>query len=99
MNKRKAFKVNINSRVVVDAVFFYKMQLNYSRPSLRDIGVKDKDRIIVINISVMLIEDRKREKERMRGDGINTQKLSEADLLVVCLTVCGFSFKEKMFYI
>lgn len=71
INKGKAFKVNINSRVRVDAAFFYKMQLNYSRPSLRDIRVKDKDRILVINISIMLIEDRKREKEKMRGDGID----------------------------
>ncbi|CRL27366.1 unnamed protein product [Penicillium camemberti] len=65
INKRKAFKVNINSRVAVDVAFFYKMQPNYSRPSLRDIRVKDKDRIAVINISAMLIEDYKREKERI----------------------------------
>lgn len=45
----------------------------------------------------MLMEDREREKEKMRGDGVDTQKLSEADLLVSCLTVFYFSFKEKMF--
>ncbi|KAJ5944569.1 ATPase AAA-type core [Penicillium verrucosum] len=85
INKGKAIKVNINSRVVVDTVFFYKIQPNYSRPSLRDIGVKDNVRIVVFNISIMLIEDRKREKERMRGDGVDVQKLSEADLLVAYL--------------
>jgi lipocalin len=84
--------------MAVDAAFFYKIQLNYSRPSLRDIGVKDKDRISVIDIGAILIEDRKREKEKIRGDGVDTQKLSEADLLVSYPTLCCFSFKEKMFY-
>lgn len=42
MNKGKTFKVNINSRVGVDAAFFHEMQPNYSRPSLRDVGVKEK---------------------------------------------------------
>ncbi|KAJ5257472.1 hypothetical protein N7524_009028 [Penicillium chrysogenum] len=87
MNKGKIFKININSRVAP----------NYSRPSLRDIGVKDKNSIAVIDIGAMLMEDREREKEKMRGDGVDAQKLSEADLLVSCLTVCCFSFKEKMF--
>ncbi|CAG8289292.1 unnamed protein product, partial [Penicillium salamii] len=97
MNKGKIFKININSRVAVDAAFFHEMQPNYSRPSLRDIGVKDKNSIAVIGIGAMLMEDRERGKERTQGDGVDAQKLSEADLLVSCPTVCCFSFKEKMF--
>ncbi|KAJ5340225.1 hypothetical protein N7541_009349 [Penicillium brevicompactum] len=97
MNKGKIFKVNINSRVAVDAAFFHEMQPNYSRPSLHDIGVKEKDEIAVFDIGAMLMEDNERKKERMGGDGVDAQKLSEADLLVACSTVCCFSFKEKMF--
>ncbi|KAJ6038269.1 uncharacterized protein N7446_005079 [Penicillium canescens] len=97
MNKGKAIKVNVNSRVGVDAAFFHEMQPNYSRPSLRDLGVKEKDGIAVINIGAMLKEDREREKERMQGDGVDAQKLSETDFLVACPTVCCFSFKEKIF--
>ncbi|CAG7951484.1 unnamed protein product [Penicillium salamii] len=82
MNKGKAIKVNINK---------------YSRPSLRDIGVKDKGGIAVFDIGAMLMEGRERKKEKMRGDSVDAQKLSEADLLVSCPTVCCFSFKEKMF--
>ncbi|KAI1829405.1 hypothetical protein CBS147337_9800 [Penicillium roqueforti] len=97
MSKGKAIKVNINSRVAVDAAFFHEMQPNYSRPSLRDIGVKAKVGIAFLDIGAMLMEDREREKEKMRGDTVDAQKLSEADLLVACPTVCCFSFKEKMF--
>jgi hypothetical protein len=97
MNKGKAIKVNVNSRVAVDAAFFHEMQPNYSRPSLRDLGVKDKDGIAVFDIGAILMEDREREKERMQGDGVDAQKLGETDFLVACPTVCCFSFKEKMF--
>jgi hypothetical protein len=97
MNKGKAVKVKINSRVAVDAAFFHEMQPNYSRPSLRDLGVKEKDGIQVFDIDAMFMEDREREKERMRGDGVDARKLSEAEVLVACPTVCCFSFKEKMF--
>ncbi|KAI3226519.1 hypothetical protein DTO012A9_5567 [Penicillium roqueforti] len=82
MNKGKAIKVNINSRVAVDAAFFHKIQPNYSRPSLRDIGVKDKNSITVIDIGTILMEDRERAKERMQGDGMDIQELSETDFLV-----------------
>ncbi|KAJ6001203.1 hypothetical protein N7481_001612 [Penicillium waksmanii] len=97
MNKGRAVKVKIDSRVAVDAAFFHEMQPNYSRPSLRDLGVKEKDGIQVFDIDAMFTEDREREKERMRGDGVDARNLSEADLLVACPTVCCFSFKEKMF--
>lgn len=97
MNKGKIFKVNINSRVAVDTSFFHEMQPNYSRPSLRDIGGKEKDGIAVVDIGAMLADEREREKEKMQGDGVDAQKLREIDFLVACPTVCCFSFKEKMF--
>ncbi|QQK48046.1 ATPase, AAA-type, core [Penicillium digitatum] len=97
MNKGNVLKVNTNSRVAVDAAFFHEMQPNYSRPSLRDIGVKDKVGIAVFDIGAMLMEDHERDKDKLRGVSVDAQKLSEADLLVACPTVCCFSFKEKVF--
>ncbi|KAF3399875.1 hypothetical protein F1880_008444, partial [Penicillium rolfsii] len=55
MNKGKAIKVNVNSRVAVDAAFFHKMQPNYCRPSLRDLGAKDKGGIAVFDIETKSI--------------------------------------------
>lgn len=81
----------------MDTAFFYKMQPNYSQPSLRDIGVKGKNSIAVIDIGTILIGDRKREKERMKGDGVEAQNLGETDFLVAYLTIYCFSFKEKIF--
>ncbi|KAJ5489169.1 hypothetical protein N7539_004059 [Penicillium diatomitis] len=97
MNKGKAVKLNINSQVGVDSAFFYEMQPNYSRPSLRDRGINDKGGITFFDTSAMLMDNREREKEKMQGDGVDAQELSETDFLVACPTVCCFSFKEKMF--
>ena len=96
MSKGKAIKVKINSQVAVDAAFFQEMQPNYSRPSLRNIEVKEKDGIAFFDVDAMFMEDREREKEKMRGDGVDAQKLREADLLIASPTVCCYSF-EKMF--
>jgi hypothetical protein len=71
MNKGKAIKVNINSRVAGDAAFLHEIQPNYFRPSLRNIGIKDKDGIAVITLGAMNMEDREREKERMQGGGVD----------------------------
>ncbi|KAG0154219.1 hypothetical protein PDIDSM_1599 [Penicillium digitatum] len=43
------------------------------------------------------MEDHERDKDKLRGVSVDAQKLSEADLLVACPTVCCFSFKEKVF--
>lgn len=70
MHKGKAIKVNINSRVAVDAAFFHEMQPNYSWPSLRDIAIKEKDGIAFFDLGAIAIENREREIEKMRGDGV-----------------------------
>ncbi|KAJ5100784.1 ATPase AAA-type core [Penicillium angulare] len=97
MSKGKAVKLNINSRVAVDAAFLHEMQPNYSRPSLRDMALKQKDGITFFDIDAASMEEREQEKEKMRGDGVEPQKLGVADLLIACPTVCCFSFKEKIF--
>ncbi|KAL2840807.1 P-loop containing nucleoside triphosphate hydrolase protein [Aspergillus pseudoustus] len=97
ISKGKVIKVNINSRVAVDAAFFHEMLPNYSRPSLRDLGVKGNNGIGVFDLGAMLIEDRERQKERMQGDGMEAQNLCESNFLVACPSVCCFSFKEKIF--
>ncbi|KAJ5995791.1 hypothetical protein N7481_002768 [Penicillium waksmanii] len=65
MNKGDAIKVKVNSRVAADAAFFLEIQPNYPRLSLRDLGVKEKDVIAVIDIGAMLMEDGEREKEKI----------------------------------
>ncbi|KAJ5239332.1 hypothetical protein N7468_003951 [Penicillium chermesinum] len=97
LNKGKAIRVNINSRVGVDAKFFHEMQPNYSRPSLRATAVKEIDGLPNFDPVADFLERQEREKERMRGEEVDGQLLSETDLLVACPTVCCFSFMEKMF--
>ncbi|OKP10144.1 hypothetical protein PENSUB_4449 [Penicillium subrubescens] len=66
MNKGKVVEVNVNSRVAVDAAFFHEKQPNYSRPSLRDLGVKDKNGIAVFDIGAILMEDASERRRRCK---------------------------------
>lgn len=97
MNKGKPIKVNINSRVAVDAAFFHEMQPNYARPSLRDLAVQEVDGITFFDPVADITEKCEREKEKMREGELDGKLLSETNLLVACPTVCCFSFTEKMF--
>ncbi|KAJ5091678.1 ATPase AAA-type [Penicillium alfredii] len=97
MKNGKPFKININSRVGVDAAFFREMQPNYSRPRLHDIWAKEKEGISVINLDTLFGNNREQEKERMQEGNVDAQQMSEDDFLICCPTVCCFSFKEKMF--
>jgi hypothetical protein len=63
MNKGKPFKMTVNSRVAVDAAFFYEMQQNYSRPTIRNILAKEKSGISIIDMDSPFSEDRNRKKE------------------------------------
>lgn len=97
MKKGKPFKMNINSRVAVDAAFFHEMQPNYSRPRLHDIWPKKGGWISVIDMDTLFSRDREREKEGMQEGSLDGQELREVDFLIACPTVCCFSFKEKLF--
>ena len=97
MKNGKPIKLKINSRVGVDAAFFRKMQPNYSRPRLHDIWAERKDGIAVIDLDTFFRNDREQEKEKMQEGSVDAYKMGESDLLICCLTVCCFSFKEKMF--
>ena len=97
MSKGKPIKVNIDSRVGIDAAFFHEMQPNYSRPTLREIWAQNKEGISVISMDTLLSRDREREKERMQESCVDVQELRDVDFLIACPTVPCFSFKEKMF--
>lgn len=97
MNRGKPFKMNINSRVAVDATFFHEMQPNYSRPRLHDVWAKKRGGTSVIDMETLFSWDREREKERMQEGSFDGEELQEVDFLITCPTVYCFSFKEKLF--
>lgn len=96
MKNGEPFKMNLDSRVAVDAAFFSEMQPNYSRPRLRDMWTNKSDGIAVFDIGSLLDSDRERNMEKVKN-GMETQEMTENDFLISCPTVRCFSFKEKQF--
>ena len=79
-------KVSINSRIMIDAEFFKKINPNYSRPKvieLWDLWEMEDDPGFVKIVAPAESDNRKR------------VCLSDEDLLICCPTVPGFSFNEK----
>ncbi|KAL2866155.1 uncharacterized protein BJX67DRAFT_372805 [Aspergillus lucknowensis] len=78
----KAVQTNISSWVVVDATFFQEIQLNYTRPCIKDTWHTTSSGIKVFELDSFAFD----------GNQANQ------DFLIYYPTVCCFSFKEKTFY-
>jgi hypothetical protein len=96
MEKGKPIAISISSRIIVDAVLFQKVDLNYTKLSI-NIPNKyldgDTDFIFTWNLTNNLINS---ELDEVK---INTKDLGEVtkdDLLLCSLTVLGFSFDNKL---
>ena len=84
------FQVSINSRVMIDAIFFRKINLNYARPRVIEIkkpkssffGIDEDDSTISVD---EVISNRKK-----------PLKLQEDELLTCYPTVPGFSFSDRL---
>ncbi|KAL5322937.1 hypothetical protein ACEPPN_010917 [Leptodophora sp. 'Broadleaf-Isolate-01'] len=79
--------VSVDSRVMVDADFFWKMNPNYSRPRADLAG----NRIRNASGGTPLPLPRP-----VQSEDVEPAELREDDLLIYCPTVLGFSFGEKL---
>jgi len=81
-------RVSVDSRVMTDADFFWKMNPNYSRPRA-DLAATVWDRH-------RLPPGYEPPRDQVKSDDVEPVELKEGDLLICCPTVPGFSFGEKM---
>ena len=89
MDDGDPIRLTVDSRVMVDPDFFWKMNPNYSRPRT-DLDVTRP------NKSGQPPPPGYGPSNRVvKSDGIEPAELTEDDLLICCPTVLGFSFGEK----
>jgi hypothetical protein len=74
-------RVSVDSRVMVDADFFWKMNPNYTRPRANLAGTRWAS---------------PPGSDRVKCDDIELSELKEDELLICCPTVLGFSLDEKL---
>ncbi|PMD21103.1 P-loop containing nucleoside triphosphate hydrolase protein [Hyaloscypha hepaticicola] len=85
MDEGDPVRLSVDSRVIIDPDFFWKMNPNYSRPRT-DLDVTRPNQLPPGWSSCTVV----------KSNGIEPAELTEDDLLICCPTVLGFSFGEKI---
>jgi hypothetical protein len=96
MYREELVRFSVNSRVMINADFFWKMNPNYSRPRIDLTGTRPpRNSLSVVYVSGPLPPPLG-SREQVKSDGLELDDLMEGDFLVFCLTVLGFSFSDKL---
>ncbi|KAI1955153.1 hypothetical protein LOZ58_006845 [Ophidiomyces ophidiicola] len=90
---RSPIRLNIDSWVAIDAAFFREMEPNYGWPRVFD----SWENHLAYHEFDVDKDQRRKDIERLKYNGIEAQGMGDSDLLVCCPTVCCFSFNEKCF--
>ena len=94
MKDGEAVTVSVDSRVMLDAAFFRKMNPNYIRPQPNKLVKKKTEN----NGFIEFFSESSSEGslDRIQGNGVETTNVEEKDLLICCPTVPGFGLGDKM---
>ncbi|KAG9228673.1 hypothetical protein BJ875DRAFT_388912 [Amylocarpus encephaloides] len=87
MHRGDPVRVSVNSRMMIDADFFWKMNPNYSRP---------RADTVTPNSGLSPPPGYWPFGSQVKSDGVEPYDLKEDDFLICCPTVLGFSFDEKL---
>ena len=87
-------KVSVDSRVMLDAAFFQKMNPNYTRPQPNELTKNKTDN----DSRFELFSESSSEGSlhQIQGNGVELTQLKGNDLLICCPTVPGFDLGDKL---
>ena len=91
VKKEEAVKHSVDSRIMIDAAFFRRMNPNYTRPKV-DGSSSAIHYYEMFGDGITSTET----SERVHAADLNRDELDVSSLLYCCPTVHGFSFKDKL---
>lgn len=94
MKDGEPVKVSVDSRVMLDAAFFRKMNPNYTRPQPHELVRKKMNNDGFFD--AFSESSSEGNLDQIKGNGMEPTKLEENDLLICCPTVTGFGLGDKM---
>lgn len=94
MKDGEVVKVSVDSRVMLDAAFFRKMNPSYTRPQPDELVKKNTDDDGWREIFAESFSERN--IDQVQGNGVEPTQIEEKDLLICCPTVLGFSLGDKL---
>jgi len=89
-----AVKVSVDSRVMLDAAFFRKMNPNYTRPQPDELVEKKTGKDGCFEI--FSESSSQRSLDQIKDNGLEPTKIDDKDLLICCPTVPGFGLGDKL---
>ena len=89
--KGQVVKFSVDSRIMVDAAFFQKMNPNYSRPH---VGEAQNNKSSYFDFYSGLSDTTS--SGRIKKADIKPKEMNERELLICCPTVLGFSLGDKI---
>jgi len=93
MRKGQPVKVPVNSRIMIDRVFFHEANPNYTRPRIHESAKQDSDESWMI----FGIDDRSTDQsDQVKSTGKDPAEMNEDDLILCSPTVPGFSYGNKL---
>jgi hypothetical protein len=86
------FQISIDSRIIIDAAFFHKINLNYSRSCIIESAKQNS----LNNIFFENDDSFTNKTDKIINNGKKSTKLEEYKLIICCPTIPGFSFGDKL---
>jgi len=97
MTKNGPYKMAIDSRIMVDAAFFRKMNPNYSRPKIDANGsLRPDPPQVAYDLFGGSSTIETSPHDQIKGTETDLSALTEDELMTCCPTVLAFSFKDKL---
>lgn len=90
IENRKFSEVPVDSRIMVDVSYFRKANPNYTRPHINELARPSSSTGYAF---IALFDD---ESDNIKSNGIDTNNMSDEELMVCSQTVYGWSFDNKM---
>ena len=94
MKDGEPVKVPVDSRVMLDAAFFRKMNPNYNRPQPNELAKKKTDN--GGRFQLFSESSNERSLHQIKGNGVDPTQIEENDLLICCPTMPGFGLGDKL---
>ena len=94
MRKGRPIKVPVNSRIMIDAVYFPEANPNYTRPRISELGKQDSTDIG--GITFWSDGDSANRSNQVKSNDKDPAEMKEDDLIVCSPTVAGFSYGDKL---
>jgi hypothetical protein len=93
MKKNHPVKLLVNSRIMVDAIYFREANPNYARASIDEL---DKESSSLSGWTILGSDDSEKSPDAVKKTGMEPSDVKGDDLLICSPTLLGFSLGNKL---